>query len=68
MLRDAHVHDAPAFRGQDHEHEQEAARGGRDHEEVRGDDLADVNGQETSATFGTAGVRVGPCTSRRSPD
>lgn len=41
-VRDGHVHQAPALMGEDHEDEQQAARRGRHHEEVRGHDLPDV--------------------------
>jgi hypothetical protein len=48
MLRDAHVYDAPALMGEDHEHERQAVRGGRDHEEIGSHDLVDVIGEKRS--------------------
>ena len=42
MVGDRDVHDPPPLVGEDHEHEQEAAGGGRYHEEVRGGELLRV--------------------------
>jgi hypothetical protein len=42
MVRDSDMHDASAFVGQDHQHEQQAIRGGWHYDEVGGHDLADV--------------------------
>ena len=46
VIGDRDMHDASAFVGEDHQHEQQAIRGGRDHEEVGGHDLADVVREE----------------------
>ena len=46
MRGDRHVEDAVPIAGEQHQDEHEAARHGRDHEEIGRDDLADVIGQE----------------------
>jgi hypothetical protein len=46
MVRDGHVHDAPALMGEDREDEEQATRRGRHHEEVRSHHLSDVICQE----------------------
>jgi hypothetical protein len=46
VIGDRDVHDTSPFVGEDHDHEQQAIRGGVDHEEVRRHDLADVVGEE----------------------
>ena len=46
MRGDRHVPDAAPIVGEQHQHEHEAARHRRHHEEIRGDDLADVIAQE----------------------
>jgi hypothetical protein len=42
MLSHGHMHDAPALVGEDHQNEQQAARRGRYHGEIRGHHLSDV--------------------------
>ena len=46
MRGDRHVSDAAPIVGEQHQHEHEAERHRRDHEEIGGDDLADVIAQE----------------------
>jgi hypothetical protein len=50
MRRDRDVNDATTVMGEDDQHEQQSIRHGRHHEEISGDDLIDVIGQECAQT------------------
>jgi hypothetical protein len=52
MLSDGNMHDPPALVGEDHQHEQQAARRSRDHEDIRGNHLPDVIRQERAPRLG----------------
>jgi hypothetical protein len=47
------VPDAAPIMGEQHQHEHEAERHGRDHKEIRRDDLADVMAQERARRIRT---------------
>ena len=59
------VYDAPALVGEDHQNEQQAARRGRHHEEIRGHDLSDVIRQELA--MGDRVVIIGSPEAARAP-
>jgi len=66
MLGDGYVHDASPLMGQDHQHEQQAIRGGRDHEEIGRHDLVDVIGQKRAPRL-RRDAAASACTSRPWP-
>jgi len=58
MLGHSHMHDPPALVGEDHQDEQQAARRGRHHEEIRGYHLPDVIRQERAPRLGRRAPRA----------